>query len=159
MCNYQIIELHNPSTTGSKVQGSLAPSDNTLYYNEKVAITSNTYRSIFKCSCKQSRRLAILKIIYRDRNCRKYTIWRAANTKGVTGITDSTIGLPFDALWELHATPVDNNTTAEVTKGCWLPFFLNHPNHAARISTRIGLVSMLLAVIGIIVSYVLHFYF
>ncbi len=159
MRQYRIIELHNSSNSNTDLPGRLSESDNTLYFNEKVAITSNTYKEFFKYPCQRSRRLAILKITYTDDCSRKYTIWRAANTKGINGITNDTIGLPFDALWELNATHSSPDKVAQMSKGCWLPFFFNHPNHAARISTRIGLFSICLAIIGIIISFVLHFFF
>ena len=149
-----LIELHNPSST-SNTSGVLSLNDNTLYYNEKAAITRNTYKKLLKCLCQQKRRLAIIKISYKDDCCRRHRIWRAVSTKGITGINDDCIGLPFDAIWELNATKNNNayNTVeVNVTKGCWLPFYFFHPNHAARISTRIGLLSVLLAVCGIIIS-------
>ena len=147
-------ELHNPSST-TYTSGVLSPSDNILYYNEKAAITSNTYKVLFKCPCQRTRRLAILKISYKDECCRRRRIWRAVNTKGVTGIGDDSIGLPFDALWELNATKSINGNNpikVNVSTGYWLPFFFFHPNHAARISTRIGILSFLLSFFGVIIS-------
>ena len=114
MCHYHIIELYNASGNTPKAPGTLAPSDNTLAYNEKVAITPNTYKIFFKCPSQRSRRLAILRITYSDSNGRKYRIWRAVNTKGVTGMTDDSIGLPFEALWELQATGSTRTSTMRV---------------------------------------------
>ncbi|MBR4775179.1 MAG: hypothetical protein IK008_03685 [Bacteroidales bacterium] len=148
-------ELHNPSAAGKATYGVLSPSDNTIYYNEKVAITSEVYSKFFERPCQFRRRMAILKITLKDEKGKSHSIWRAANTKGVKGIRNDSIGAPFDAIWELNATKAirsNNPVEVDVSRGCWLPFFLFHPNHAARIATWIGLLSVGLSIVSIVLS-------
>ena len=148
---YYIVELHNPSSTAISKSGVLLHGETTFSYVEKVAITPSTYSSIFRKPGQGRRRLAILKITFEDTQSKCHSIWRAANTKGITGITNDAIGLPFEAIWELDATGI-KNAQVSVKRGCWFPFYYYHPNHAARIATRLGVISILLALTSIIIS-------
>ena len=150
----EVIELHN-STNSAVVAGEsgnavLSPNESTGDYVDKVALYSKTYAELFKDKkagySHVTRRMSIVKISSPGKN----TIWREVSTKGVKGIGQSQVGLPFSAIWEMGETKNPFNVTVE--KGCCLPYYWHHPVAATRISTRLGLPSLLLSIVSIILS-------
>ena len=147
--------LHNFSGVEKSGDAILSQNDNTRDYLEKVAVYSDDYIELFGKQKQGGRRFPIVKIIYTNQQNNEHcSIWRVADTKGVTGVTKGVIALPFGAMWELKIHNVQN-AEVEVKKGCCLPFYWNHPDHAARVATRIGLLSVILSLIGIVLSIVI----
>lgn len=154
----EVLALHN-STNSSAAEkpgnAVLLSNESTGDYVDRVAMYSKTYAELFKDKyektgySRSTRRMAIVKISAPGKN----TIWRIASTKGVTGIGASKIGLPFSAIWEMGETKTPFNVTVE--KGCRLPYYWHHPVAANRISTKLGLISIGLAVLSIIISIIL----
>lgn len=146
-------EIHN---NGSSAPGTydaiLDASSNTTDLHAYAIIQSSVYKSIFGQTSRVQRRMPILKIKY-ENGSSKRILYRLCNTKGVKGITKNDIGLTFISLWEMGVcSSVKNGINVTVTKGTWLPFFWFHPNHAARITTRIGMISLIFTFISMIVT-------
>ena len=72
------------------------------------------------------------------------------------GLTDGDIALNPASIMELCGSGFDNSDIVgkdiEVSKGCPLCYYFHHPFHATRISMKLGLVSIILALVSIAIS-------
>lgn len=95
----------------------------------------------------------IVKITFGTRS-----IYRRLDISTTKGHTKGVIGLTYSSLGELSCFPnldEPGNSEVTVTKGCRFMYWWRHPNQAARISAVLGFVSIMLSMIGIILSVVL----
>lgn len=141
--------LHNPNS-GAVVgpdDAVLSSNSNTQDYLSEVAVHS----SLFEKMGRKGRNEMIVKITYVDAQGGRHRIWRKANAKGVSGIDGGSIGLPAPAIFALsmHNAPYGE---VSIENSCRFMLYLNEANDSIRTSFRLGLLSILLAIIGMIVS-------
>lgn len=96
--------------------------------------------------CKQ--RLSVVKISSLNR-----VIYRQFAGRAILDLKDDCIGLSPNA-WQLLQLDLRKCPCAEVKveKGCKFMFYWRHSNSATRISFKLGLISIALAVVGIILT-------
>lgn len=119
--------------------------------------SKGTYKPIFDVKKKEAKqakqRLSVVKITHGKRK-----IWRQYAGRGISFGKDSnsskSVGLSPNS-WQQLCLDDDDNKDVLVTKGWWFPFFWNHSNSATRISFRIGIIGLALAIAGIVLSIVL----
>lgn len=110
------------------------------------------YKDIFeetRGTAKQSRqRLSVVKITKGDRCIYRQYVGRSYMQKEND---NNRVGLSTNS-WQQLCLEDQDNKVVTVSKGCLFPFYWYHPHSATRISFKLGLYSVGLAVIGIIVS-------
>ena len=133
--------------------------DESLDAEALVFFNSNgTYNQFFKTNKKDTnqtkQRLSVLKISHGKR-----TIYRQYAGRGMSFGEDidssKCVGLSPNSWQQLC---LDSSDDKEVTlnRSWWFPFFWKHSNSATRISFRIGVIGLVLAIIGIILPILLR---
>ncbi len=114
--------------------------------------SKDTYESIFgenkKNSPQSKQRLSVVKISNGRRSIYRQYAGRAIK------INTNSVGLSCNS-WQLLCLKDDIDNCVVVTESWWFPFFWNHSNSATRVSFRIGVIGLALAIVGIVVSIVL----
>ena len=115
--------------------------------------SKGTYSDIFgpqrKDTSQSKQRLSVVKIV-NTKGKRK--IYRQYAGRPIS-INTKSIGLSPNS-WQQLCMDSSNDKEVVVCKSWWFPFFWNHSNSATRISFRIGIIGLALAIIGIVVSVV-----
>lgn len=116
-----------------------------------VIMNSKDYEAIYGVKKKEqdenAQRLAVVKLTC-VKDGGKRTIWR--QFIAMSGMTQEYLGLNVRSRYMLGIE--DNSEVVEVSKGCKFMFYWNHPVHATRISTRLGVWSIGLAVVAMAMS-------
>lgn len=146
-------ELHNYNgVVKGNYNAILSQNSNTTDYLSCAAINSRSYNDLFSKHKKSNRKLSVISITYTDKDGIKNRIWRECNTKGVTDLKKGEIALPWTAMYELGITGINKVITVDVNEGNWMMFYWHHPNHAARISTRVGVISLGVSIVSLILA-------
>lgn len=129
--------------------------DDPLIDNEGLALfcSNGVYEILFgkkKKNAEQDRqRLSVVKIKKGNR-----CIYRKFAARPIVGLDSKSVGLSPNSWQQLQ---LNNDNIVEVTPSCSFPFFWYHPNSATRVSFRMGILSISLAIIGIVLSIVLKY--
>lgn len=122
-------------------------------YDDTIFLWKDHYKAIFGetrgTSSASKKLLSVVKITYTDKNNKKRSIHRAYRTDKC--MNSKTIGITYNSL-RLLADDIEDIIVVEVSKGCCMSYFWNHPFHATRISTRLGVISIALSIISILMS-------
>lgn len=114
--------------------------------------SNNTYAPIFgetRQNSPQSRqRLSVVKITNGKRKIYRQYAGRAIS------INTNSVGISCNS-WQQLCLKNGIDNCVVVTKSWWFPFFWNHSNSATRVSFRIGIIGLALAIAGIVSSIVL----
>ena len=111
------------------------------------------YKDIFHQYKKEkSQRLQRLSVVRISKDGR--SIYRKYQSHSITGLGNDCIGLSPDSFTELGLEEKDNQRV-RVKKSYWLPFFWYHSNSATRVSFRFGLIALIVAIIGCLLTIVL----
>lgn len=119
--------------------------------------SKGTYKPIFHVKKKEAKqakqRLSVVKISHG-----KKVIYRQYAGRGISFGKDiessKCVGLSPNS-WQQLCLDDSDNKNVLVTKGWWFPFYWNHSNSATRVSFRIGIMGLALAIIGIVVSVII----
>lgn len=159
MADYTLIPVRNPTYDGDgkpkyadKVAGNIyyLPERFCVGDYEDLALLPNkAYSEIFGVKRSEDilrrKRLAIVKITYGRISI--YRAYRGANIGfGNIGLTDSSIryfGSDNKDFYEKKFT---------ISRGCWFPYYWNHPFHATRISCRLGVISVGLGILSLVLA-------
>jgi hypothetical protein len=115
-----------------------------------VFLTSTAYKDIFgktrKSSSVSNKRLSVVKISVNGRSIhRAYRSVPADNfTKNYVALTSKSIGMLVNN--GIEPTEVD------LAPGCRFLFYWNHPDLAIRLSMKLGMLSIALALLSIVIS-------
>lgn len=116
-----------------------------------VLMTNACYSEIFgthkKSANNSDKRLSIVKISANGKS-----IHRSYRGVTVTGFNSSLVALSPNSIMLLHDSEGNQPQDVEVSKGCFVPFYWNHPDKSVRISVRMGLLSLVLGLISLVVS-------
>ena len=130
-------------------------SKNEIEDNQDVAwFNSNQYNEIFSTPRyldSNNKLLAIVRIEYNGRVIRR----RYKFDSDFKGLDDNRIGLTSESTRILFDNTPASENPVMVSKADWLDvimFYWNHPFHATRISTRIGLPSLLISLISLVLT-------
>jgi len=135
---------------------SNATNNNILICNEQdidhegmALFQASDYLSLFgkrKSQTNQKlQRLSVVKITYGSRS-----IYRQFAARSIDGLNKGVVGLTLNSWMQLGLQ--NNQQEVQVKKSWWFPFYWSHPNSATRISFILGLVSVALAILGIVIS-------
>lgn len=138
-------------------QHGVDSSDSSFYIDEtdvsemedKAIFWSGDYAKIFgknlKNSSNSSKRLSIIKISYNGHSIHRQYIARPRMETKYVAISPRSIRMLGD---------FDQKESVEVSieKGNLFPFYWDHPDHATRLSARLGLLSVILGVLSIVIS-------
>ena len=109
----------------------------------------DTYSDIFgpkkKDSTQVKQRLSVIKISNGKRKIFRQYAGRAIP------INKKSVGLSPNS-WQQLCMDSSKDKEVVVCKSWWFPFFWNHSNSATRVSFRIGIIGLALAIVGIVVS-------
>lgn len=94
------------------------------------------------------KRLPVVKITFNGK-----TIYRRYYGSGPLSGTEKA-ALNYSSLYEFVDDNLDEikGKTVQISKGCRLPYYWNHPFHATRISFRLGLISVVFASASLLLS-------
>ena len=113
-------------------------------------LQAKAYKEIFnkkkKDASQSNQRLSVLKVKY-DNRC----IYRKYASKPIEGLKKDCIAISGNSEQQLNL-PRNGERTVTVSKSYWLPFYWHHTNSATRISFRIGMWGLLIAIIGLVLS-------
>lgn len=125
-------------------------------YDDKVILHGDVFKELFNSprynTTDQLKLLAIVKIT-NNRNGK--SIHRAfLGKKGMDGLTQKMVGLSPNSIRLLNGEDdkpefIDSVT---ISRGSTFWYYWNHPFHAIRFSMRLGLLSLIVAVLSIIIS-------
>lgn len=104
-------------------------------------------------SNRHKRRLSVVKITNSDTNksiYRKYVF----NTR-FTGMKEADIALHPSSIRELGENGKIVGNEVKVRPGCALCYYWNHPLHATRISAKLGIISIALAILSILLTIIM----
>lgn len=126
-------------------------------YEDNVYMSSDSYKEIFRKLRSQTsvckRRLSVVKI---TSPITHRSIWRKyVYNPNFSGITDELLVLNPASIRELGENKCIVGSEVIVQKGSVLKYFWKHPFHATRISTKLGVISVVLAVISIVITVLL----
>lgn len=121
--------------------------------DEFVVFQSSLYEKIFEKTLKQSstwrKLLPIVKITYTDSEGKRTSIHRAFRSESCQGFGKEYVALSPHSIRLLS---MDGNLKAgdkvTVNRGCWLMFFLFHPDRAVLVSTWFGLIGLCFSLIA-----------
>lgn len=140
-----------PSSDTIVVQGDIEN------MKDVVLVNSAVYRALFgKKTAKQSNywKPQFIKISYNDRS-----IHRRVQISSAKGLDATKVGLTYNSIGELTEYDVVKDTSdrpigkaVHVSKGSLIKYWIKHPNPAAQVSFVLGAFSIVLAVVGIIIS-------
>ena len=114
---------------------------------------SSEYKNVFgqvRNLDKANKLLAIVRIEYNGRK-----IWRRYLCDMQLGLCNDEIGLTSESIRILFDAQAPLNEEVLVVKGNFfdsIMFYWNHPFHATRISTRIGLPSLLISLVSLVLA-------
>lgn len=125
---------------------------------DSVYMSTGAYKEVFgksrKDSCRSRKRLSVVRIYSKETGKsihRKY-VYNA----DFSGLNDNMLALNPASIRELCGSGFENADIVGkdlcVTKGCRFMYYWNHPYHATRISMKLGVLSVLLAVVSILIS-------
>lgn len=117
----------------------------------EVLMTSNRFNEIFKTTKKTAgsslKQLSVVKI-----SANGQVIYRAYRGVSATDFLNNYVALSPNSIMLLNDKDGNEPQEVEVSEGCIFPFYWYHPDKAIRISTRLGLVSLLLGVLSFIIG-------
>lgn len=125
---------------------------------DSVYMTPNSYQSVFgenrKNSSRRMKRLSVVKITPENGG---YAIYRKyVYNPYFKSISNCQVALNPASIREMCGKGQSNSDLVGkevvVSKGSYFMFYWNHPFHATRISMRLGVVSILLALISIVIA-------
>ncbi len=123
--------------------------------DEYVVLQPGMYEDIFdkplKKESKFNKLISVIKISYKDNKTR--SIHRAFRGASAVDFNQNYAALTPSSI-RLLCADEDPKSVCEVCleKGCWLPFFLFHPNRALLSSTWAGVIGITISVISILIS-------
>lgn len=141
--------------------------NNECYLNDSIPENIDTvilagcdFEAIFKTTKAKSpmwtKRLPIVKISFKGKSIHRR--FYGNNDLGKKGKDRKHVGeyaaLNYSSLYELVGENPDEikGKTVQISKGRRLPYYWNHPFHATRISFRLGLISIIIAVVSLLLS-------
>ncbi len=140
----------------------------TLYLNDYfsaavlgdvVIVTPGNYEKIFgktkSASSTEKKLLSVVKIEYVDATNRKMVIHRRCYCLAAAGFSQDMAALTHPSINILaggQGVSSIQGKEVKLSKGCWLPYYWYHPFHATRITMRLGLPSLILAIVSFIIS-------
>ena len=126
----------------------LQPGELPRDYDDVAFLNNRTYSEIFgekrANSSKEKQLLSVVKIKYGCRSIHRAYRCSANMTKNTVALTQNSQRLLFGSL--------TNADYVTISKGSKFIYFWNHPFHATRISMRLGVYSVALAIVSIIIS-------
>ena len=159
MPSYNVKVVHSSSSSVPHVHSNtihvVLPSyiDN---HQDVVWFNNHQYKAIFhkkRSKDQNNKLLAIVKISYNGRTIRRRYMCDLQNVpldNDSLGLTSETVRILFDD------TPASSNRVI-VTKGNLLDsilFYWNHPNHADRISFKIGFIALFISCLSLITIFI-----
>lgn len=123
--------------------------------DEFAVLQSSLYKKIFDKELKSSSRwrklLSVVKVTYTDGNGKKTSIHRAFRSESCQGFDGSYVALSPHSI-RLLSTDGEVKAGAKVTvdKGCWLTFYLFHPDRAVLVSTWFGVIGLCFSLIAFV---------
>lgn len=161
----------NPNIQKGKVQGEKTDNGNTLgsritlqlpqhFHDEDSAVylTGEDFRKIFGetrgCSDKYRGGVPVVKITRTETGQSIHRVFKTCS--GIRNL-DNYAGLTYESLLNLSVTNEDYREINELefSVGSRFLYYWNHPHHATKISTRLGIVSVVLGIVGILFSILL----
>lgn len=141
--------------------------DNEYYLNDSIPENIDTvilagcdFKEIFKTTKAESpiciKRLPVVKITFNGKSIHRR--FYGNNNLGKKISDEEYVGeyaaLNYSSLYELVDESLDEikGKTVQISKGRRLPYYWNHPFHATRISFRLGLISIVFAVVSLLLS-------
>lgn len=121
------------------------PYDSMAELDNRVLVYSKTHCSI----CRNKSNFVKIKS---DKS--KRSIYRICTAQAAKGFGKNYAALTINSMHKLEvekAFKKGEDVDISISRTWWLPFYWNHPFHATRISMRIGLISIILGLIGILV--------
>ena len=119
--------------------------------------SKDTYQKIFgpkkKDSSQAKQRLSVVRIAKEKRKIFRQYSGRAISF-GKSIESSKCVGLSPNS-WQQLCLDSCNDKEVVVSKSWWFPFFWNHSNSATRVSFRVGMMGLALAIVGIILPFVL----
>lgn len=117
--------------------------------DSKVILTSNMYEKIFgekkKNANTRKKRLSIVKISYNGKS-----IHRDYMSTAVSGMSDNDVGLTLKSIKLLNAE--NFNGELILSPGFWLAYYWQHPDNAVRLSIKMGVLSLFIALVSLFIS-------
>lgn len=141
--------------------------DNEYYLNDSIPENIDTvilagcdFKEIFGKTKAESpmwtKRLPVVKIAFNGKSIHRRfygnnDLGKEVRDKEYVGVYAA---LNYSSLYELVDDKPDTikGKTVQISKGCRLPYYWNHPFHATRISFRLGLISISIAVVSLLLS-------
>lgn len=114
-----------------------------------VLLSNNGYSGLIQEKDKRRKRLPIIKITFGKRSIhRRYKYISLDNLK------EEDVCLTFSSFNRLSSKRVEElvGLKAQLSKGCWLPYYWYHPFHATRISFRVGMIALVFTILSIILT-------
>jgi hypothetical protein len=159
MAKKNLLKIIVSKTGTSQVNNNLLEVDgiaSSMEMNQYVLMQSKCYEGIFgekkKYSSDNMKRLSVVKITHNGKS-----IHRAFKALPATGLTENHVGLTPASIELLTDSYNNSSMDVELSKGCKWKYYWYHPGSATRISFKLGMWSIGLAIISIILSFVLHF--
>ena len=126
----------------------LPPGELPRDYDDVAFLNNRTYSEIFgekrANSSKEKKLLSVVKITCDGKSIHRAYRCSANMTKNTVALTQNSQRLLFGSL--------TNTDDVTILKGSKFIYFWNHPFHATRISMRLGVYSVALAIVSIIIS-------
>ena len=147
MCySVRTIISSNSTQTGAVLQ--LPPGELPRDYDDVAFLNNRTYSAIFgekrADSSNEKKLLSVVKIKYKSKSIHRAYRCSANMTMNTVALTQNSQRLLFGSL--------TNTDDVTILKGSKFIYFWNHPFHATRISMRLGVYSVALAIVSIIIS-------
>lgn len=151
-------------------QSSPSVNNNTLYLddyystddlNDVVIIRPDNYAKIFgrtkSSSSTDNKLLSIVKVEYGNGKQRR-SIHRRCYCLTANGFTNGMAALTYPSIRILAGDGASTiqGKVVRLSKGCYLSYFWYHPFHATRITMRLGLPSLILAIVSIVISIIIQ---
>lgn len=151
-----------PNCEGPHIEKDTLYLDNyytTAELNDAVIVIPKAYKDIFgkakALSSTGKKLLSIVKIEYSDTTNRKMVIHRRCYCLMVKDFTTDMAALTHPSINILAGDQGGSSILGKevkLSKGCWLPYYWYHPFLATRITMRLGLPSLILAIVSFIIS-------
>ena len=125
---------------------------------DSVYMSPNSYKDIFgktrKESSRCSKRISVVRIY--SKKTRKAIHRKYVCSSAFIGLGDKALALHPSSIRELCGPGFENDDIVggevKVSRGSWFLYFWNHPFHATRISMKLGVFSIIIALISIALS-------
>ena len=151
--NYKTLKVLVTNQHGHNFNGNAIVLNKTNYnyddLEDCVLLSNQGYSELIQKKDKRRKRLPIIKITFD-----KHSIHRRYKYISLDNLKEEDVCLTFSSFNRLSSQRVENivGQPAQLSKGCWLPYYWYHPFHATRISFRVGMIALIFTILSIILT-------